>query len=150
MDEQEAVSEPTRTSQQHPRYAMRLPVRMSTIDAEIDRSTGEAYFASTQEFTGNLSCGGLYIPIEEGMTPGRRVLVEVDLPDGETIQTVGRVAWSRIHMQGVKDDRPSGVGIEFNGSRSQHARTLADFLDKHARRRAQRPQSSGAVRHITP
>lgn len=78
-----------------PRLAVRVPVRLSTIDPEPDPGTGRPFFRTSDDTCANLSHGGLFIQTDEPLTPGRRLLIEVRLPDGQPVEVVGRVAWVR-------------------------------------------------------
>ncbi len=79
----------------HPRLAVRVPVRLSTIDPEPDPGTGRPFFRTSDDTCANLSHGGLFIQTDEPLMPGRRLLIEVRLPDGQPVEVVGRVAWVR-------------------------------------------------------
>lgn len=72
-------------SRRHRRMPVRVPVRVSTIDSEVDAHTGRPFFRASREWCANLSRGGVYISTAEPLTPGRRVLVELQLPDGTPI-----------------------------------------------------------------
>jgi len=98
----------------HPRVALRIPVDVSTIDAETDRRTGRPYFRDCQELCGNLSSGGMFIATPEPPSPGHRLLLRIHAPDGLRIETVARVAWRTPRVAwrtlGVHQ---GGVGVEF-------------------------------------
>ena len=53
--------EPWAERRRHPRVPVELPVRLSTIDPEIDPRTGRPYFRASREMCANLSRGGLFI-----------------------------------------------------------------------------------------
>jgi hypothetical protein len=57
------------------------------------------------------------------------VLVEIHVPEGEPIEAIGRVAWSKTVLTtgGSKED--SGVGIEFLGASGAQLSALSDYLD---------------------
>ena len=101
--------EPTR---RHPRMAVRVPVDVSTIDAETDPRTGRPCFRECQELCGNLSSGGMFIASSDPPGAGRRLLLRIHRPDGAPpIETVARVAW-RKPLAPIGMDQP-GVGVEF-------------------------------------
>jgi uncharacterized protein (TIGR02266 family) len=106
-----------------------MPVRISTIDPETDPRTGRRYFRATREYCANLSRGGAFIQTSDPLSPGRRVLVEIHMPEGEPIEAVGRVAWSKTVLTSSGDREGSGVGVEFLGSSADQLNALADLLD---------------------
>ena len=65
--------------QRHRRASVRLTVRISTIDPEIDEETGKPYFRTSEELCQNLSRGGAFLMTDETLSPGRRLLVELVL-----------------------------------------------------------------------
>lgn len=98
----------------HPRRAFSSSVRISTIDPEIDLATGRYFFRTAHEACLDVSRGGVHLVSDEPFLIGHRLLVELALPDGETIDAVGRVAWSRIEA-GPDQRRSVGLGIQFVG-----------------------------------
>jgi hypothetical protein len=106
-------------SRRYPRVEAAIPIRLSTIEPERDPWTGRQFFRATQETSGNLSRGGAFVRTLEPLAPGRRLLVELQLPNGRQLETFGRVAWSKkvVTSQGREGD--SGVGIEFIGGSEQ-------------------------------
>jgi uncharacterized protein (TIGR02266 family) len=114
----------------HERLPAHLPVRLATIDAETDRWTGRPFFRSCREWSANVSRGGLFIPTPEAILPGRRVLVEVTLPGGETIEAVGRVAWTRRSAR--LDAADAGIGLQFVGAAAESIARLEDFLRRRS------------------
>ena len=109
----------------HSRKASEFPVRISTIDPEKDPWTGRPFFRSIQETCANVSKGGAFVRTRESFESGRRVLVELTLPDGRELQAIGRVAWSRRVMGPAKD---VGLGVEFLGTASEQFDALESFL----------------------
>ena len=81
MTETRPTTERPRRTAAYPRHALRCPVRVSGIDPEIDPESGLPCFTSVEEHALNLSEGGVFVPGDDTLTPGRRVLVEIDLPD---------------------------------------------------------------------
>ena len=124
-----------------PRVAVRLPARISTIDPETDPFTGKSFFRTTEETSANLSRGGLFVSMREAIPPGRRVLVELEMPGGRQLQTVGRIAWTRVRLD---DGEPAGiepgalepgVGIEILGGPRDDLQQLERFVSRRLRRR---------------
>jgi len=106
-----------------------MPVRISTIDPETDPRTGRPYFRATREYCANLSPGGAFIRTADPLSPGRRVLVEIHVPEGEPIEAIGRIAWSKTVLATSGDPEDSGVGIEFLGSSGDRLTALANYLE---------------------
>ena len=116
--------------QRYPRTAMSVPVRISTIDPEIDPNTGKPFFRSTEETTANLSHGGAFFRSWEPLAAGRRVVVSIDLPSGEELQLTGRVVWTRRELRrATKDIEATGYGVEFSSSSNKSNNEL-DVLDR--------------------
>jgi Tfp pilus assembly protein PilZ len=106
-----------------------MPVRISTIEPDQDPHTGRTYFRASQERCANVSRGGLFVHTHELLDPGRRVLVELSLPDGAQIEAIGRVAWTRYEMRSRSaDGLDCGVGIEFLGAATEQLHALEEFL----------------------
>jgi Tfp pilus assembly protein PilZ len=139
--------ERTRRVSAHPRHALRCPVRVSGIDPEIDPETRLPCFVSIEESSVNLSAGGVFVPGADTLTPGRRVLVEIDLPSGTTLQASGAVAWRRRPVAARAGDRPAGMGIAFTGMSDASAVALADALETRRKPRGTRSQSR-RIRHV--
>jgi uncharacterized protein (TIGR02266 family) len=122
------LADPWPERRRHPRVPVALPVRLSTIDPEVDARTGRLYFRASRETCANLSRGGLFIRTREPIAPGRRVLVEIHFPDGRPLEAVGRVAWSKRVLApggGAEDD---GVGVEILGAPAEQLAVLDRFL----------------------
>jgi uncharacterized protein (TIGR02266 family) len=111
------------------RVAVHMPVRISTIDPETDSRTGRPYFRATREYCVNLSRGGAFIRTSDPLSPGRRVLVEIHVPEGEPVEAVARVAWSKTVLTSGGDSGDSGVGVEFLGSSKDQLSALAEYLE---------------------
>ncbi len=128
----------TTGTQRHARIMTSVPVRISTVDAERDPDTGKLFFRSTETTTANLSLGGAYVHSWEPLTAGRRVIVSIDLPDGQEIQVVARVAWTRRELRQAEANKieEPGYGLEFiGGSRAELA-----ALDAFVGTKPPRPQ----------
>jgi hypothetical protein len=112
----------------HRRIDTALPVRISTIEADRDPWTGRPYFRTSQETCANLSRGGAFVRTGELLDPGKRVLLEIALPDGSQVEAIGRVAWTRRLLEQRASEIEAGVGIEFLGGASSQLSALADFV----------------------
>ncbi len=128
------------TPPQNPRVAVRLPARISTIDPETDPFTGKSFFRTTEETSANLSRGGMFVATAEPIPPGRRVLVELEMPGGRQLQTVGRIAWTRVHLDdeepaGIEGGLEPGVGIEILAGPRDDLQHLERFVSRRLRRR---------------
>jgi hypothetical protein len=116
--------------QQHRRLNVRLPIRVSSIDPEVDAETGKPFFRISEEYSSNLSGGGVFIVCADAVTPGRRVLVEIEVPNGETVQALGQVIWKRSGIMGPSaspGERP-GFGVSFMAPQCQHLEGLDRYL----------------------
>ncbi len=116
------------------RVPVKVTIRISTIDPETDPGTGKPYFRSSEETCANVSSGGTFVETRDPIAPGRRLLVELDIPDEPAVQTIGRVAWTRTVMEPSGESRDSGFGIEFMGGAPEHLSRLEAFLDRRGRR----------------
>lgn len=139
------------------RVAVRLPARISTIDAETDPFTGKSFFRSCEETSANLSRGGMFVTMRETIPPGRRVLVELEMPGGRTLQTVGRVAWTRTCVRAERDAQPAGsardtepgVGIQFLAGPADDRRLLDRFVARALRRSEPRRRAASRANPAT-
>jgi Tfp pilus assembly protein PilZ len=107
-----------------------MPVRISTIEPERDPWTGRPFFRASQETCANVSRGGAYVQTTEPLSPGRRILLEITLPDGRPIEAIGRIAWSKRVLTPRERDVQAGVGIEFLGGAAEHFAALENYIDK--------------------
>lgn len=133
-------------SQEDPQFANRrryeristeVPVRISTIEPERDPWTGRPFFRASKEICANVSHGGAFVKTAEPLTPGRRLLVEVQLPDSLRLEAIGRVAWTKRIMTPDSTDGESGIGIEFIGGASEHFAALDGYI--HAQQGSKEP-----------
>jgi uncharacterized protein (TIGR02266 family) len=115
----------------HPRISATLPVRVSTIEPERDPWTGRPFFRATQERCANVSRGGAFVRTAEPLTPGRRILIELQLPSGAPIEAIGRVAWTRRIMSPNESETEAGIGVEFLGAAPEQFSALENFIDEH-------------------
>lgn len=111
------------------RVPIEASVRISTIDPEIDSSTGKPYFRTSQETCADISRGGTFVKTRDPIARGRRLLLELEIPDGPAIQTMGRVAWTRTAIDQAGEVTSSGFGIEFMGGPPEQLSKLRAFLD---------------------
>ena len=123
----EAINTPQR---RHPRVAAKLEIRISTIEPERDPWTGRPFFRASQETCGNVSRGGAFVRTGEAYTPGRRLLVELRLPDGTPLEAIGRVAWTKRVVGENNDSEQTGVGVEFIGGSPEQFRNLEQLVEK--------------------
>lgn len=139
---------------ENPRVSVRLPARISTIDPETDPFTGKAFFRTCEETSANLSGGGVFVSMREAIPPGRRVLVELEMPGGRSVQTVGRVAWTRVAPDETSAEAPAGtstgspepgVGVQFLGGAGDDLETLERFVTRSIRSRAVAPRPTHDV-----
>ena len=117
------------SERRHPRVAVRLDARISSIDSELDAGTGQSYFRCSSDECTMLSDGGAFVQSDETLPPGRRVVLEITLPgESAPVEALGRIAWSRARLtpEGISDD--SGMGIEFLSDSTEHLSRIAHFV----------------------
>ena len=125
------VSEASTHRRRFDRVRADIPVRISTIEPDLDPLTGRRYFRASQERCANLSRGGVFVHTHELLDPGRRVLVELSLPDGEKVEAIGRVAWTQYSMRNQSSkDLDCGVGIEFVGGATEELSALEKYVKR--------------------
>lgn len=115
----------SRERRRYPRVHTDVPIRLSTIDPEIDPWSGRPFFRSCEEAVADVSRGGARVVSDEPLGPGRRLLLEIDLPDGRPFEAIARVAWSRLEPSPAGS---YGLGLEFLGGTPEHAARLDAFL----------------------
>ncbi|MBW2272453.1 MAG: PilZ domain-containing protein [Deltaproteobacteria bacterium] len=106
-----------------------MGVRLSTVDPETD-SQGKAFFRSSEERCFDISRGGTFVMTSDPIEPGLRVLLELDIPGGSTVQTLARVVWKTVEAGG---SRPAGIGVEFLGGRTGQFGELEKHLARARR-----------------
>jgi Tfp pilus assembly protein PilZ len=121
-----------RRERRHERLKGEFPVRVSTIEADQDPWTGKSYFRASQETCADVSRGGAFVRTTELLNPGRRILLELHLPNGSQIEAIGRVAWTRRILTQGSPQPDTGVGVEFLGGATDQLAALDDFLAKGA------------------
>jgi hypothetical protein len=92
------------------RRPVELTARLACVDAERDRRTGECLFWMMTVRTVDVSDGGVCIRAEQPVDCGKRVVLELDLPDGRIIDVAGRVVW--LEPSGT-DGHSSRMGVAF-------------------------------------
>ncbi len=107
------AQESERKRRQHPRATVTLSARISTVSPQTDPSTGKAYFRASSEMCENVSRTGVFVMTLEPILEGQQLLVEIDLPSGHEVSTLGRVCWSRAKLPSNRDPRQPGFGVEF-------------------------------------
>jgi hypothetical protein len=122
--------DPADRRRRHRRVSTALPVRVSTIEADRDPWTGRPFFRSSQETCANLSRGGAFVRTGELLEPGRRVLLEISLPNGSQVEAIGRVAWTKRTLERRGAELDTGIGVEFLGGASSALSALADFVTR--------------------
>jgi hypothetical protein len=112
------------------RISTEISIRISTIEPERDPWTGRPFFRASQEVCANVSHGGAFVKTSEPLTPGRRLLVEVQLPGSRQLEAIGRVAWTKRIMTPNAPNGESGVGIgiEFIGGASGQFEALDGYI----------------------
>ena len=126
------MSKPEQPPRRHPRIEASIDVRISTIEPERDPWTGRPFFRALHETCVNLSRGGAFVRTAEPLRPGRRLLVEMQLPNGQPVEAIGRVAWTRRTLDrsaGAEAKREgTGIGIEFLGGSARQFSLLDAFI----------------------
>jgi hypothetical protein len=133
-------------TQRYTRVRASVPVRISTVDAERDPDTGKLFFRSTETTTANLSRGGAYVHSWEPLAAGRSVVMSIDLPSGQEIQVVARVAWTRRELRQADSQelQTPGYGLEFIGGTSAELAALDAFLSSDKARTQSSTVAPGA------
>ncbi len=107
------------------RVDLRARVQLSSISPERDPETGVPTLWESDELCETLSVGGAFIRTFDPPAKGHRVLLQIHLPGGESIETVGRVAWTRVPLGGAREP---GVGVEFVTPSGEARDVIARFL----------------------
>ncbi len=95
-------------ARRHERTRISLPARISSVDPDRNPRTGDAAFRFFEASTIDISEGGLAISAIEDLGSGRRVLIEVWLPDGRLVELSGRIVWLEPPRQ---PDLPARMGV---------------------------------------
>lgn len=121
----------SRFVQRHGRVPLQVKAHVTTLDAVRDAQTGEAYFRFSEETCANLSEGGAFVATHQPLREGSRVMLELELPDGQRVETIGSVVWSRTELVLPGSARKadlSGMGIEFTHAAPDQAAALEKYL----------------------
>ena len=102
-------------------------VQLTSLGPERDPKTGVPTLWESDELCETLSVGGAFVRTLDPPAKGHRVLLQIHLPGGESVETVGRVAWTRVPLRGSRDP---GVGIEFVAPGGNARSALARFLSR--------------------
>ncbi len=131
------------------RVPVRVPARISTIDAERDPGSGGRYFRASHEVCLNLSRGGVFIRTSDPLELGHRLVVELDLPDGNRFQAIGRVAWVTKRL-GKEEPSQRGVGVQFVRGRADQFSALEAYLARVRPRSARADAGARSARSAGP
>lgn len=139
--------------QKFPRVEAAIPIRIATVDAESDPTTGRTFFRQAEEATANLSRGGAYVHSWEPLAAGRRVVITIQLPDEQRetrpLELEGRVVWTRRRLRPMRGGRiePAGFGVQFVGGSRSELDTLDRFLNRlQPRASVTQPPAAGVPR----
>jgi hypothetical protein len=99
-----------REARTHPRRSLARVASISTLDASRD-GAGSSYFIVTEGRTLDVGDGGLGLEVEDTLREGTRVLVDVELGEGRTLECRARVVWTSddatgAHFAGLSFDEP--------------------------------------------
>ena len=97
-----------RESRVHPRVRVKLDARLSTVEAEQE-GAGAPYFVLANATTLDVADAGIGLESDSPIEPGRRVVVEIDIGDGLTVERAGKVVWHSKEPGGA-----SFMGIAFD------------------------------------
>ena len=79
-----------------------------------------------KDITKNIGGGGVCIITAEELETGERLLLEIELPTGDSIRSRGRVAWtSKFEFKGGKQETGYEIGVEFLDI-NEHDRKLVE------------------------
>jgi Tfp pilus assembly protein PilZ len=109
-------------SRRYPRRRVELTARLACLDPDRDERTGGSVYRMMTVRTVDVSDGGMAVQAEEGFGSGRRVVVELDLPDGRTVEVSGRIVWLELPTNGLRSD--ARMGIEFGELSAGLAQTV--------------------------
>ena len=86
-------------ARRHARTRVALHARVASVDPDRNPRTGTAAFRIFEARTVDVSDGGFAISAFEDLGSGRRVLVELTLANGNSIELVGRIVWLEPRKQ---------------------------------------------------
>ena len=136
--------QPRTALQKFPRWETCVPVRISTVDPEVDPDTAVRFYRATEATTANLSRGGVFVHSWEPLAAGRRVIVALDLPAGGELQLVGQVVWTRRKLtpRAAGPVEAPGYGIEFVAQSRAEQAAIQQVLDAAAPASAPAPSTA--------
>ena len=114
-------------SRRFERVDLRARVQLTSLDPERDPATGVPTLWGSDELSETVSVGGVFVRTLDPPAKGRRVLVQIHLPSGESVEAEGRVAWTRVPLGGAKEP---GVGIEFVAPGREAQRALSRLVSR--------------------
>jgi hypothetical protein len=99
-----------REARRHPRRSVGRVASISTLDPVHD-GKGSSYFVVTEGRTLDVGDGGLGLEVEDTLREGSRVLIDVELGEGRTLECRARVVWtaadpSGAHFAGLSFEQP--------------------------------------------
>jgi Tfp pilus assembly protein PilZ len=115
----------THPARRFTRVDLQARVQVSSLEPLRDPATGIPVSWQSDELCATLSVGGAFIHTADPPPPGNRLLLQIHLPSGESIETVGRVAWTRYPLG---EARAPGVGVEFVSPTGEARDTLERAL----------------------
>lgn len=86
---------------------MLLSARVSTLQGTIDADHQDPYFVLTEARTLDVGDAGAGLQVDDPMPEGKRVVVELELPDGDLVLRLARVMWS------ARDSKSYYLGLRF-------------------------------------
>lgn len=120
------------TSPEARRYArmrIALPARVASVDPDRNPRTGDTAFRFFEASTVDISDGGLAISAFEDLGSGRRVMIEISLPDGSSVELSGRIVWLEPQRE---PKLPARMGVELSEESLGLAEQTSLFAD-HAK-----------------
>ena len=103
----------------HPRIPIKLRVKY--------RSAKDFF----EDYSGNISAGGMFIRTREPVEYGTKVLLEFVLPEiPMTVRGLGEVV--RVVREGVSQEEPGGMGIKFLKFDAGSEESIKKFISRQA------------------
>lgn len=91
------------------RRAPRIPIKLEVFYGE-----GEMLSDYAASCTFNVSAGGLFLETTNSLSLGTNLKLKLSLPENDhPICCLGRVAWINSPISPIRNDHPSGMGVEF-------------------------------------
>ncbi len=106
-------------ARRHARTRIALTARVASVDPDRNPRTGAAVFRIFEALTVDISDGGLALSALEDLGSGRRVIIEIELPDGHSVELSGRIVW-------LEPQREPGLPARMGVALSQHSLGLAE------------------------